>query len=92
MVAEEIVSDVLVTPESATPFLYHWQLSGAEPVAETVNDIGLPASTVWLTGLSVMTGAPGETVIVPVPRLEFFAPSYAANVNTSVPVKPSPGK
>ena len=54
-----------------------------------------PGDTVTPAGAFVITGATGGfvvTVIVAVASIEFFDPSYAANVNESDPANPESGK
>jgi hypothetical protein len=46
-----------VAPLIGAPFLLHWYVSGAVPVAATVNEAVFPAITVWLAGCVVMAGA-----------------------------------
>ena len=46
----------LVAPLMATPFLYHWYVSGPVPLAETLNVAVCPTVTVWLTGWLTANG------------------------------------
>ena len=46
-----------VAPLIAAPFLLHWYVNGAVPVAATVKEAVFPAITVWLTGWVEIAGA-----------------------------------
>jgi hypothetical protein len=45
-VVDGVVYDALIAPEIATPFFFHWQVSGAVPLATTENVAVCPAATV----------------------------------------------
>src|SRR5260370_1018546 len=68
-----------------TPFFCHWLLSGAVPVATTVNVAVCPAVTVWLAGCVVIVGATGAgfTVSVAAALVTVPAPLLTTTVNCS---------
>jgi hypothetical protein len=53
-----------VAPPMAVPFLLHWYVRGAVPLAATVNEAVFPAITVWLAGCVVIAGATEALVTV----------------------------
>jgi len=59
-----VVYEAAVAPLMATPFLLHWYVRGAEPVAVTENVAACPAATVLLTGCEVIAGATMAEVTV----------------------------
>ena len=48
---------VEVAPKMAVPFLYHWYVRGAVPLAVTLKDAVCPTVTVMLAGGVVIVGA-----------------------------------
>jgi hypothetical protein len=57
VVSAGVVYVAAVAPPIAVPFLLHRYVSGAVPVAATVNEAVFPAITVWLAGCVVIWGA-----------------------------------
>jgi hypothetical protein len=53
-----------VAPPIAAPFLLHWYVMGAVPLAVTVKEAVFPAITVWLAGCVVIAGATEALVTV----------------------------
>src|SRR5256885_12300925 len=59
----------------AVPFFCHWSLSGAVPVATTVNVAVCPTVTVWLAGWVVIEGAVALAFTVSVAALLVTLPA-----------------
>lgn len=63
-VSAGVVYVAAVAPPITVPFLLHTYVSGAVPVAATVNEAVFPAITVWLAGCLVICGATVALVTV----------------------------
>ena len=64
VVSAGVVYEEEVAPLIAVPFMLHWYVIGAVPLAATLNVAVFPAITVWLTGCVVMKGATVAAVTV----------------------------
>ncbi len=75
-----------VAPPIAAPFLLHWYVRGAVPVAATVNEAVFPAITDWLAGCVEMAGATTGFVTVSTAALLVALPALllTATVNCAL--------
>lgn len=76
----------MVAPLMAAPFLRHWYVKGAVPVAVTENVAALPTVTDWLAGCAVMAGlvtagggVGGGFGVVPLPLPPLSPPPQPTN-------------
>jgi hypothetical protein len=64
VVSAGVVYVAEVAPLIAVPFMLHWYVNVAVPLAATVNEAVFPATIVWLAGCVVMAGATVALVTV----------------------------